>query len=89
MHKMFSAPSHVHWCCWLWVSPEVQISLEDFFLCRNQEDPEGSVGGFLGFGAGLDWAKLSHVLPGSRYSLSHCQGRYTIGIADPGCEKGG
>lgn len=43
-----------------WVFLKVQISLEDLFLCKNQENPEGSVAdswdlgkGWIGLGCHL------------------------------------
>lgn len=72
MPKTCAVPFHAHWCCWLWVSLKVQVSLEDFFLCRNQETLREQWG-ILGIW-GPGWIRLGYyVVSMCKFNLNYCQ----------------
>lgn len=83
MHTMFAVPFCVNWCCLVLVSestdptpplPPAHPARTSFFIgIRKTLRGVRQVPGIWGQGIRLDWAGLSLVLPGSRYSLGHCQ----------------
>lgn len=82
-NKNCAVPFHVHWCCWSWVSLKVQIFFKDVFLCRNEENPKGSMEDFGDLETRLVWAGLLLVVSRSRqYPKSMSRRRAAVGVRE-------